>query len=303
MITFSFVVAILILLLIFAPGAWVVYSQRKLPPSQRLSSPELLTRLASSAAVASVPLSIIALVLSWGLQLRNEAAARGANEEAGRYAAEQERLLEQSVTALNQAATLLKEQAEASKSAASYLERQYAIQSSQRQEELQRRAMVPDIRPALELVGEGGSTDELAVLSRTSWSNYDRPFEVRLKPGSVRFEMDLRVINSGRATLREGFVSLRSGFQQDVLLGFSNHSPSIVESLDIPLKNLRPMRQASSFFADRISVFVPKPNTGNKRLFNMFLHFEGDEAERRDGNLWFEVHFDVERTDGPDASP
>jgi hypothetical protein len=63
------------------------------------------------------------------------------------------------------------------------------------------------------------------------------------------------------------------------------------------------MRQASSFFADRISVFVPKPKTGNKRLFNMFLHFEGDEAERRDGNLWFEVHFDVERTVAPDANP
>ncbi len=291
MVTLSFVVAVLILLLTFVPVAWVLYSQRRLPADKRLSPLELLSRLANVAAVASVPLSIIALVLTWGLQLRNEAATRVANEEAGRYAAEQKRLLEQSITSLNQAATLLKDQAEASKAAASYLERQYAIQSSQRQEELQRRAMVPDIQPALELVGEDGSANELVVLSNTNWSNYDRPFEVQLKPGAVRFEMNLRVINSGRATLREGSVSLRTGFQQDILLGFSNHSPSTIDRLDIPLKNLRPMRQASSFFADRISVFVPKHQTETQRLFNLYLHFEGDDSERRDGNIWFKVHF------------
>jgi len=289
MIIFSFTTVILILLSILAVCVAVWYSQRDLQLKDRISL------VANVATVATILLSVMALALSLGLQLRNEKATRVANEEAAHYAQEQRKLLEQSVTALNQSATLLKEQAKASKSAASYLERQYAIQSSQRQEELQRRAMIPDIRPALELIAEDGSASELAVLSRTTWSNYGSPFEIRIKPSSdsVKFEMNLRVINQGRATLRDGNVSLRTGFQPDIRLGFSNHPPSYMDRLDVPLKNLRPMKQASSFYTNRIFVLVPKPQTGSERLFNLYLHFEGDQAERRDANIWFKVYFEV----------
>jgi hypothetical protein len=140
------------------------------------------------------------LVLAWGFQ------------EAGREAAEQKKLLQQTVIALNDSAALLMQQADSSRSAASYLERQYAIQSSQREEEIERRAMIPDVRPALEIVNEDGSSQELTVFTGTTWSNYGNPFRVTIRPGTGQFQMNIRIINQGRATLREGTVTLRTGF-------------------------------------------------------------------------------------------
>src|SRR5882757_6639429 len=112
MITGSFVAVLIILLFLCGFPLWSWYSQRKLPLDKRLGFHEHISHHANLATVAAIPISVIALVLSWGLQIRNERLAAKTNEEAGREAAAQKKLLEQTVTALSDSAALLKQQAD-----------------------------------------------------------------------------------------------------------------------------------------------------------------------------------------------
>jgi hypothetical protein len=282
----SFAIVVLALATPFLALFTVWLRERSLREERRSSAKDLREFFGTVATASSLITSVVALIFAFGIQLRNEDATRRSNEEAARFAAEQKSLLEKSAKSLELATDSLQRQAESSESSKQYLAKQYSIEEKRRSEELAERSKTPSIMPGLELVLENGTTREILALDKPEWSNYPQMVEIELRRNDPRFELVLRAINVGSKPLRDGYISLSAGFQNDLRMNFSGIE-AYLQAVSVPLKNVRPMRESHSFVSQRVTLILPPPPSGNSRTFNMFLHCEGDETQTRRANVWF----------------